>query len=112
MISSNQSEKRGGYMSSYATRINNIYNTQLDPRFEKTNVECFKEKELVYKIPLAIILKCKESTSKQEFREHFPLTVGELIEVAKFEEETEQDCLIFIADYELTPRGYALREVL
>lgn len=99
-------------MDSYKTRIDNIYNKRYDPPFKNTGTEYFKEKKLVYKIPLADILECKELMSKEEFREHFPLTVGELIEVAKCEKETEQECLTFIAKNELTARGWALRGAL
>lgn len=99
-------------MSNYKTKINDIYNFKLDPVFPKTNAEYFKDKKLLYYVPLANILEYKEAVSAEEFRVQFPLTVRELLEVAKSENETEQECLITIAENEMSPRAWALRRLL
>lgn len=98
--------------STYRYRINDIYNKQLDPIFEKSNADFFKEKKLIYNEPLEDILEAKEEFSNEEFKRFFPLTVGELLKVIKSDDETEQEALIFICENELSPRGWALRRLL
>ena len=98
--------------SYYERKINNIWNKQIDPVFGKSNADFFKEKKLLYEIPLADILSIKSKVSPEEFKEIFPLTVGELLEVTKSENETEQHALISICVNELSSRGWALRGLL
>ena len=114
--SSNQINSSDNIMESdwqyYERKINNIWNKQIDPIFKKSNADFFKEKKLLYEIPLADILSIKDKVSPREFKEIFPLTVGELLEVVKSENETEQHALTFICAEELSARGWALRELL
>lgn len=81
----------------YERKINNIWNKQIDPAFGKSNAELFKGKKMTYKLPLSDILSIKDEVSNERFKEIFPLTVGELLEIIKDDNETEQHALIFYA---------------
>ena len=96
----------------YECKINNIWNKQIEPVFGKSNAEFFKEKKLTYKVPLADILSIKDEVSYERFKEVFPLTVGELLEVVKGENETEQHALVSLCVDEISARSQALKESL
>lgn len=98
--------------SYYERKINDIWSKPINPVFGKSDADCFKEKKLVYEIPLADILSIKNEVSPLEFSRRFPLTVGELLEVTKGENKTEQHTLISICVNEFSPRGWALRGLL
>ena len=112
MISNKENKEMNDDWSYYERKINNIWSKQIDPVFGKSNADFFKEKKLIYEIPLADILSIKSKVSPEEFKEIFSLTVGELLEVTKSENETEQHALINICVNELSSIGWALRGLL
>lgn len=108
MISNKKNKEMDDDWSYYERKINNIWNKQIDPAFGKSNADYFKERKLTYDVPLFDILSIKDEVSYERFKEMFPLTVGELLEVTKGENETEQHALIDICVNEMSSRGWAL----
>lgn len=93
--------------------LNKIYNEPDNEIITKQErIKFFENKKLVYGDPLADILKYKELNSLEQFNRTYPLTVKDLINVTKCENETDVDNFIFLIENELSSRTFALIRIL